>query len=64
LFNEPSIDCFTVTFNRCDGGQNSGGRLCKTLKPLASTKDSGHLAITEQLPAPLPDRLFCKISPQ
>ncbi len=64
LFSSASINCFTVTFGRCEGSQEAIDNSCKTVKPLASATDSAHLVIKEQIHAPLPDRLFCKISPE
>ncbi len=64
LFNEASVECFTVTFKRCDEGQGSAGNLCRRQQPLASSKGSEALLIESRLDAPLPDRLFCRLSPE
>ena len=64
LFNDASVNCFTTTFKQCDSGRGSVDEICRTVKPLDSSEDVGGLAVKHQFRAPLPDRLFCKISPE
>ncbi len=64
LFNQASIYCFTTTFNRCDDEQNIVNEKCKTVTPLKSLEKNNPSIVKINMDAPLPDRLFCKISPE
>lgn len=64
LFNEAAVECFRVTFKRCGDDQSPVDGICRKQQALASSKGSEGLLIESRLAAPLPDRLFCRLSPE